>query len=1093
MAATPWVPWHKALALRDDLRTGELSLAVFAADLYDVVMGKARRVYQDPAEFFALTYPTYNLRELAKDVCLRLAGKTDRAIRQLELTYGGGKTHSLITLHHLVSDPTHLPRIPAVDEFVQHIGMEPPRARVAVLAFDKLDVEKGMEVCSPSGERRWLRTPWGVLAYQLAGDDGLKALHAEDQAEERESAPAENLLEALLALPGREGLSTLVLLDEVLMYAREKVGLDPAWRGRLQNFFQYLTQAATKVDRCAVVASLLATDPSKSDELGRELTREMYATFRREREEGVQPVLQEDVAEVLRRRFFAPESLQDRESFKKHAVAALQGIAALDEDTRKAGPSAEDRYVRSYPFHPDLTDVFYSKWTSLEGFQRTRGILRTFALALRAAETWDDCPLIAANVFLPEPGQAGVSEAARELTTVAGTEETEGKKQEWTAILEGELGRAREVQAEFPSLAHRELEQAVFGVFLHSQPIGQKAQTRELNLLLGHTRPDRIEIEKALVQWAGLSWWLDDEPISEAVKDGRGMPKWWRLGTKPNLRQMHHDACLRVGSLVEGRLLDEIGKAKRLTEGASAAGAKVHSLPEKPRDVGDEGEFHYVLLGPSAAAESGRPSAEARRFVEETTGPDRPRVYRNAVVLAVPSRDGLEAARARVKDHLGWLEVENQLKQQDLDPVRAEQLRQRVKESEKAIRDTIEQAYCIVVTVSDANEVQAFRLQGGDGALFARIKADPRSRIRDTAVSADALLPGGPYDLWAEGDLSRRVRDLTGMFAQVPRLPKMLGQREILETLLSGVRDGAFVLRLPRPDGTARTYWREVPEPELQRDPGLELVLPEAAELTDLPTPLLSPGLLPGVWLGTETTYGKLSEYFSGSHTVPDAYGEPIAVPRVSPEVLEAAVSGAVQSGKLWLVSGPTSLCGEDVPAGILTDNALLRTPPRPIPANDVLPASIPTAWTDGASTAEAILDALSAKVEGRLPWRTVRDAIDGALRAGIVQHVADSGAWPCELAEAGRVDLRLPAQAPPRKPDDQLRPKGTRTAKAQLKSGQIQDLADRVADITKAAAGMDIRFTVTVELGGDSSPAPEAVERLQELLGDISADFKLE
>ncbi len=216
-------------------------------------------------------------------------------------------------------------------------------------------------------------------------------------------------------------------------------------------------------------------------------------------------------------------------------------------------------------------------------------------------------------------------------------------------------------------------------------------------------------------------------------------------------------------------------------------------------------------------------------------------------------------------------------------------------------------------------------------------------------------------------------------------------------------------------------------------------------------------------------------------------------MPRVSPEVLEAAVSGAVQSGKLWLVSGPTSLCGEDVPAGILTDNALLRTPPRPIPANDVLPASIPTAWTDGASTAEAILDALSAKVEGRLPWRTVRDAIDGALRAGIVQHVADSGAWPCELAEAGRVDLRLPAQAPPRKPDDQLRPKGTRTAKAQLKSGQIQDLADRVADITKAAAGMDIRFTVTVELGGDSAPAPEAVERLQELLGDISADFKLE
>lgn len=1083
MAGTPWVPWHKALALRDDLRTGELSLAVFAADLYDVTMGKARKVYQDPAEFFALTYPTYNLRELAKDVCLRLAGKTDRAIRQLELTYGGGKTHSLITLYHLAKDPTHLPRIAAVDEFVEHIGMAPPKARVAVLAFDKLDVEKGMEVRSPTGECRWLRTPWGVLAYQLAGDEGLRMLHAEDQAEERESAPAEPLLEALLRVPQAEDLATLVLLDEVLMYARGKVGIDPAWRGRLQDFFQCLTQAATKVDRCAIVASLLATDPGKSDELGRELTREMYSVFRREKEEGVQPVLQEDVAEVLRRRFFSPESLQDREGFKRHAVAAIQGIAALDEDTRKAGPSAEDRYVRSYPFHPDLTDVFYSKWTSLEGFQRTRGILRTFALALRSAEAWDDSPLVAANVFLPEPGQAGISEAARELTTVAATEETEGKKQEWTAILEGELGRAREVQAEFPSLAHRELEQAVIAVFLHSQPIGQKAQTRDLNLILGHTRPDRIELEKALIQWAGVSWWLDDEPISDAARGGPGVPKWWRLGTKPNLRQMHHDACQRVSGLVEGRLLDEIARAKRLTEGASAAGAKVHSLPERPRDVGDDGEFHYVVLGPSAVSDSGKPSSEARRFIDETTSSDKPRVYRNAVVLAVPSRDGLEAARSRVRDHLGWLEVENQLKQQELDPVRAEQLRQRVRESERAIREAIEQAYCIVVTVSESNEVHAFRLQAGDGSLFTRIKADSRSRIRDTAVHADALLPGGPYDLWAEGDQARRVRDLVGMFAQVPRLPKMLGQREILETVLAGVERGAFVLRLTRPDGSIKTYWRAVPDPELQRDPNLELVLPEAAELAELPDSLLSPGSLPGLWADGDISFGDLREYFSGHHTVPDAYGEPVIVPRVPREIVEAAVVAAVGAGRLWLVVGPTSLCGEEVPAGILTDEAVLRTPARSIPPADVLPESIPDAWVDGASTAEAILVALSQKVGESLPWPAVRGAIDGAIRSSLLEHVAESGSWPCDATQANQVRLKLPGKRPP----------GRRTAQAELKAAQIQDLADRIADITKAAAGVSIRFTVKVDLEGDAPTSPQTVERLQALLSDVSEGFQFE
>ena len=160
----PWKPWHEVAQLREDLRSGELSLATFAADLYDVIMGKAKPVYQDPKEFFALTYPTFNLRELVKDVLLRLAGKSEKAVRQLELTYGGGKTHTLIALLHLVAEPAKLPKLPAVKEFVEHAGTKPPKSRVAVLPFDKLDVEKGMEMVSPDGKRRWLRQPWSVLA-----------------------------------------------------------------------------------------------------------------------------------------------------------------------------------------------------------------------------------------------------------------------------------------------------------------------------------------------------------------------------------------------------------------------------------------------------------------------------------------------------------------------------------------------------------------------------------------------------------------------------------------------------------------------------------------------------------------------------------------------------------------------------------------------------------------------------------------------------------------------------------------------------------------------------------------------------------------
>ena len=106
MTTTKSEPWHRVVRLKDELRTGELTLAEFAADLHEVTLGQGvRPLYEDPARFFALTFPTPALRELVKDVAERLAGKSTKAVRQLELTYGGGKTHTLITLYHLFRRP----------------------------------------------------------------------------------------------------------------------------------------------------------------------------------------------------------------------------------------------------------------------------------------------------------------------------------------------------------------------------------------------------------------------------------------------------------------------------------------------------------------------------------------------------------------------------------------------------------------------------------------------------------------------------------------------------------------------------------------------------------------------------------------------------------------------------------------------------------------------------------------------------------------------------------------------------------------------------------------------------------------------------
>jgi len=1104
MAKPAWTPWHKVLKIRPDLKSGELPLNIFAADLYDVATGAAKPIYQRPEEFFALTYPTYSLRELAKEVALRLAGKSEKAVRQLQLTYGGGKTHSLITLWHLFDRPDQLPDLPAVREFKESMGIAPPPARIAILPFDKLDPEKGMEAQSPDGEKRWLKYPWSVLAFEIAGAEGLRLLHPDEKEAERESVPFQNLLETLFQLPAKQGLATLILIDEVLMYAREKVRNDRGWLGALGDFFQGLTQAASKVDRCAVVASLLATDPAKYDEQGRQIVGEIRERFGRQQEAAIEPVAKSDVAEVLRRRLFAPESIQERSGFRAAAAGALKGIEALDESTKKDAKAMEDRIEASYPFHPELIEVFYTKWTSLEGFQRTRGVLRTFALALRDAENWDQCPLVGANVFLGTPDADTLGEAAQELATIATTEQYEGRRQEWAPILSSELARARDIQLEIPGLKFREIEQAVFATFLHSQPAGHKAQTRDLMLLLGPTRPDKIELERGLNRWADTSWFLDEEDIGDPSRtsdERKPLPKAWRLGVKPNLRQMHAEACKRISpEITESRLLDEIGKAKTLTAGAGALGARVHTLPDKPSDIPDDGEFHYAVLKPNAASDPDRPSSEAKRFINETTAADRLRTNRNALVLAVPSKNGLDAARARMREALGWEEVADQLREQikkgDLDPIRLAILNQSVKEARERARDAIKQAYCICITVGEDKEIQGFRVALNGSDLFAAIKADSRSRIQDTAVNVEALLPEGPYDLWREGETARRLKDLVGAFAANPELPKMLNRGAIEQTLVLGCQQGQFVLRASRPDRSMRTFWRQMPDEAALKDPTLEVVLPEAAELVEIAPTLLAKGELPGLWEGDGIAVKTVAEYFRGGNVVKikkNTYEEPLTIPKASKETVARAIRAAVEEGNLWLTFGQASILGEEIPPGLLTDETKLAMPPEALSTVNILPGVLREAWPEETTSAMAILSASSARAGKNLPWTTVREAIEGALRVGMLERAPDSGPWPCDLSGAQNVRLRLPSAPPPPPPPRPPRPSGMRLAESELKPNEIQELADQIGEIRKAAVGLDLKFRIGISVAdGSAKLSDETVKALNQLLAKISRSFQL-
>ena len=333
-----------------------------------------------------------------------------------------------------------------------------------------------------------------------------------------------------------------------------------------------------------------------------------------------------------------------------------------------------------------------------------------------------------------------------------------------------------------------------------------------------------------------------------------------------------------------------------------------------------------------------------------------------------------------------------------------------------------------------------------------------------------------------------------GAFAQFAHLPKMLNQSAILDTLVRGCEEGAFVLRLTRPDKSVKTYWRERPDEAALKAPALELVLQDAAELTELGYHLLSPGRLPGLWSGTELKVQQIYDHFSGGRVVKvdkGSHEEPMTIPKAAASVIDEAVNRAVKEGRLWLTVGSASLLGEEIPAGILTGDAILQAPPEAIPAPQLLPENLPEAWKDGQSTALSMAVVLSRKLGKTLPWGVVRDAIDGAFRARLLERTVDSGTWPCDYSTAVSIKIKVPEEVPPARAAEKTK-FGVKVAEADLRTNELQDLSDLTGEIAQAAAGYELKLSVRVELGGEKVPPDNVIEAVNQLLAKVSDRLKL-
>ena len=1110
------IAWHEHCVLRDDVRQDTLDLAKFAAHLYRVRTSEAPNVYRMPDQFFSRTYPTYNLKTLVRDVFQRLSGQGGKPVIRVQVTYGGGKTHALIALLHLAERGFEFKSHRTVEEFMRFSGVDPlPQTRVALLPFDQFDVKAGLSVYSPDGKQRRVNTPWGALAYQLAGDEGLAkvAAHEADYI-----TPAEPLLVELLKAPQAEGLSTLILIDETLMYMRNAVNDDRKRLGILQDFFQMLTQAVSGVDRAALVASLITSDVVSNDPTGVEVLRALEHVFNRVAE-GAEPVVRADVSELLRRRLFEdvpPE--ETRRTVVDSFAGAMQKLPLRDSQRDQ---TAYDRLLESYPFHPDLLDVFYQKWTQLDNFQRTRGMLRMFAIALRASDGQDPFTFVGPSALLGPDGE--LSEAVGELIGAC----EEGN--EWTSILTGELQKAREVQGTFPLLKGREIEGAVLSTFLHSQPLGQKADLRDLYPLLAHPDIDKVSVEEGLSKWREVSWFLKEDENS------------WSLGTTPNLTRMHVRA---MGRLTEDRINNDlVQRIKNAGLAQTTDDVDGHALPDSPADISDNPNLHFVVVGPDYSAV---PGAD----VPTSLNPFFDRTYRNNIIMLVPDNARLAGLRQRIRKILGWEGIESGDEVNLLSEPQKALLRQRKRDDEAGIADSIKSTYSVLIEVDEAGEIKARSLPLGAESPFERVKTFlvEADRLLTTSLDPDLLTPDSYLDLWGDDETAKPVQGLYRMFASLPRLPRLLGQGVFVETLQRGVTEGRIVLRSVRPDGSEHTYWRESPPDAnfLNRD--LEIVPIEYAGLHNLSPNLLRPEGLPELWQddSNSITVGAIREFFAGEE-----------VPKLaSDEILFGTIRAAVEAGFLMARHENRAYLGEIIPDTELSDNLELCHPLAGISGSEISQTTLPAAWEEGTSSVRKVMEALATSKGMPIPWKLVVEAVNDGLSKNLFEITEGTLAQPWTVDDADKIGLQVSQapitidladlvellQQPPDEsgqitlgwikerlevkkgvsiPDDLFRntvrkavdhkiitlvdpltddlyqirvkqPSWMRHAESNLTETEIQDLSETVGDLFEIAPELDFKFRISITVEGES-PSAEVLEQINEALRKVTDQLKFD
>lgn len=697
--------WREVLSPHPDVASGDFASSEFAADLYRVAVRDAETTveaapteYSDAIEFFRRTYLTDGLRELLRRSAARLAGNSNAdAVINLQTTFGGGKTHSMLAVWHLFSGrPLHEFPQDVQDVLIGHhegvVGTQVKRVTIV-----GNEIAPGQPATKPDGTV--VHTLWGEIAWQLGDQAGdVAGAYAYVAEADRTGTNPGSALRDLFAEYG----PAVILIDEWVSYARQlntrrqlaDGTTSPLPAGDFDTqftFAQAITQAAAAVPSILLLVSIPASERKESDDdadrtsaasdievggaFGREALERLDNVVRRVAYQWA-PAARDESYEIVRRRLFVQPNADQAQQI---AVAARRFKDFYRKHTGEfpsdvTGADYEARIRASYPVHPELLDRLYAEWSTLEKFQRTRGVLRLMSTVIHQLWAAED----PAPVILPGTVPLGSAVTRRELVQYL--------PHGWDAVLQndvdGEDSVARRIDRDRPALGNRSLTvRTARTVLIDSAPTVSSAVKGidRKRLTLGLALPGDVvgNIGSALTM-------LADRSSHFYTGDNR----YW-YDTQASLNRT---AANRAQDLDESRVFEEVvARLRRDVPRSTQEFAGVVVAPMSTGDVPDQDATRLVLLHPRHVHSNKDQSSSARLFALELLQKrgSALRKMPNSIVMLAADSSRWNDLESTTRSYLAWKSILDDKLHLDLTPTKEAQAQRQVESSNRTIADQI--------------------------------------------------------------------------------------------------------------------------------------------------------------------------------------------------------------------------------------------------------------------------------------------------------------------------------------------------------------------------------------------------------------------